>query len=242
MQGLRPEDDESKHELSWQEVLLHRLTGTWNEIPIGETTAAAERLLGFTHTMAYFFVGRCVPELGANAVASSPLDNTWETTPFDTGALAAGGNRIVTDPVIDRMDWPAFVARESYLNRDYERPMTDWVGVAFDSPDAYVRGETPAQHAVASVDIAACKGDDRIWTWEVRVHAPSYKASPVQVKQVFFQTGTRELYVDWMNASDLLTASEKSDHEGLVYAYSEEVDDAAIAMNEYLRGGVRSDR
>lgn len=239
VQGMRPADDDSKHELTWQEVLLHRLRGSWNEIPTGERTATAEDLLGFAHPMSYFFVGRCIPELGANAIASYPLDNEWETTPFDTGALASGEARLVTEPVLAAADWPAFVASETYANQDYEQPMSEWIDDAFDSAVHYVDGATPSRHAVSAVDLAACSGDDRIWTWEVRMQARRYIESPVDVKQVYFQTGTQELYLDWIDDSMLLTAQEKLEHHDRVYAYSEEVEDAAIAMVEYLRGGVR---
>ncbi len=236
---MRPADDDSKHELSWQEVLLHRLRGSWHEIPTGDTTASAEELLGFAHPMSYFFVGRCIPELGANAIASHPLENEWETTPFDTGALAAGEDRLVTEPVLDAADWPAFVANQSYSNRDYEQPMSGWIADAFDTAVHYVDGVTPRRHAVPVVDLSACTGDDRIWTWEVRMQARRYTDSPVDVRQVYFQRGTRELYLDWVDDSLMLTVVEKQEHQDRVYAYSEEVEDAAIAMVEYLRGGVR---
>ena len=212
--------------------------GSWHEIPTGRNTALAEAALGFAHPMSYFFVGRCIPELGAHAVASTPLDGDWQTTPFDTGALASGEGRLVMDPVLTPADWPGFVADETFVNRDYEQPMSDWIADAFDSAVHYVDGQAPTRHAVGSVNLAACTGDDRIWTWEVRMRAQHYTPSPVDVKQVYFQTGTRELYFDWVDDTTLLTYAEKNEHQRLAYAYSEEVEDVPTAMIAFLKGGV----
>lgn len=237
VQGMRPVREGERHPLSWQELLFRRITGRWN-IPSGETTLEAERRLGFRESMTYFYVGRCVPSFGSNTIASGlPAESACDgpfTSPFDTGAFAHG-DRIATSPAVATQDLGKFVTRHTYVGRDYVERMSDWLTAAFDSPTDYTDGKTPTTHAVADIVLEKCVGDARVWTWEGRIPTKDYAAPPVEVRRVYFSEGTRELYIDWVRSSDLVTKREGMQHMREVYAYSEEVDDAATGMLDYLR-------
>lgn len=237
VQGMRPVREEEQHPLRWQELLFRRLTGRW-AIPSGDTTLTAEHVLGFPEPMTYFFVGRCVPEFGSNAIASGlPVEALCDgpfTTPFDTGALAKG-DRIAVSPVGDPHNCVEFVTSHTYVGREYVDPMSTWLAAAFESPTDYVEGKTPSAHAVPEIILGACRGDARIWTWEGRIPARDYVESPVDVRRVYFSDGTREPYIDWVRGTDLITKQEGRQHMRDVYAYSEEIGDAAIGMLDFLR-------
>jgi hypothetical protein len=235
---MRPVREGERHPLSWQELLFRRLTGRWG-IPSGATTLDAERLLDFPVPMTYFFVGRCVPSFGSNTIASGlhaqmVCDGPF-TSPFDTGALAKG-DKIAVSPALDPANSGEFVKNHTYVGREYVDPMSAWLTAAFESPTGYAEGKTPTVHAVPEVNLGDCGGDARVWTWEGRIPAKDYVESPVDVRQVFFSEGTREPYLDWVRGTELVTKREGLQHMRDVYAYSEELGDAATGMLDFLRG------
>ena len=189
--------------------------------------------------MTYFFIGRCVPSFGSNAIASHPDRNAWPvralSTPFDTGALAKGG-KIAVEPELKAATCKAYVSNHTYVNEGYIDPMTTWLNTAFKSPTDYPDGRKPRHHAVSGIRLDQCAGDDRVWTWEGRLPTTDYPESPLPVRRVFFSSGSRQPYMDWVRATNLATMSERTMHMRQVYAYSDEVDDAALGMLDFLRG------
>ena len=188
--------------------------------------------------MTYFYVGRCVPSFGSNTIATGlPADVICDgpfTSPFDTGAVAKGG--LISASIALGSDSSGdFVANHTYFGRDYVDPMSSWLITAFDAPTDYAEGKTPTVHAVPEITLEDCSGDARVWTWEGRIPAKDYPEPPVEVRRVFFSEGTRELYIDWVHGSDLLTRREGLQHMRDVYTYSEELDDAATGMLDFLR-------
>ncbi|MCV7357386.1 hypothetical protein [Mycolicibacterium fluoranthenivorans] len=188
--------------------------------------------------MTYFFVGRCVPKFGSNTIASGlPVEMACDgpfTTPFDTGALAKG-DKIAVSPALDPGKSAEFVTNHTYVGRKYVDPMAAWLATAFESPTDYADGKTPTVHAVPEITLEGCSGDARVWTWEGRIPAKDYEESPVSVRQVYFSEGKREPYIDWVRDTDLVTKREGRQHMRDVYAYSAELDDAAIGMLDFLR-------
>jgi hypothetical protein len=199
----------------------------------------AERVLGFPEPMTYFFVGRCVPSFGSNTIATGlPAETVCDgpfTSPFDTGALAKGG-KIAVSPVLGPRNCGEFVKNHTYVGREYIDPMSAWLSTAFESPTDYAEGKTPTAHAVPEISLEESGGDTRVWTWEGRIPANDYAESPVNVRRVFFSEGTREPYLDWVRGTDLVTKREGIQHMRDVYAYSEELLDAATGMLDFLKG------
>lgn len=238
MQGMEKPDP--KHTMAWQELLFRRLLGLFADVPTGVGTAAAEAALGFDEPMTYYYVGRCVPAFGHNVIASRPTLSTSSTTPFDTGALVDPRGWMATNPELDAVGRAALVTAHTYMGRDYEPQMDDWLAAAYSAPTEYVEGERPEHHAVPGVVLEECIGDARIWTWEGRLPAVDYDNPPTEPVVVLFASGTREPYIDWVQTSDLLTADERLTHMRDVYRYSEEVADPAPLMLEYLSGELMS--
>lgn len=223
--------------MSWEELLLRRLEGRLNDIKQGANTARAEKALGFD-PMVYFYVGRCVPAFGKHAFASRPVACDPRTTPFDTGALVSSERFIVTDPPVT--DVPAFVSANSYVGQDYVLPMSSWLQAAYDDPISYVDGMRPTIAAVATVDLDLCppEADERVWAWETRIPKRDYDPRPLAVEQVFFLEGERELYLDWVEVTELLDEQERDSHIAFIYEHGREVPDVALAMLDYMKKGL----
>lgn len=235
IQGMRPPEPDRTHELTWQELLFRRLTWRFEGIPTGDKTARAEEALEFPVRMTYFYVGRCVPDFGSNTVASWPLSSPALTTPFDTGSLAKPG-MIVSSPPLSDDDRGRFVVDHSFDVGSYAERMSAWLAEAYAEPSNYVSGVKPAHHAIPQIVLDECAGDQRIWTWEARLPADDYAVPPLQTRVIYFSEGIRELYVDWIEQTDLLMAEERMSHMEDIYSYSKEVDDAALGMLGHLRG------
>jgi hypothetical protein len=188
--------------------------------------------------MVYYYVGRCHPSFGSNAIASQLLEkdagDSSRVTPFDTGALAKGDLIALSDDLANS-DYGQFVTDNSFQGLDYVIPMCNWMKEAFDSPSDYARGEVPARHAVADIDLATSGGDERVWTWESRLPAVDYPTPPVAIQRIFFSIEHREPYLDWVRQFAPLSAAQKLAHMREIYAYSAEINDAVDGMNEFLR-------
>lgn len=233
VQGM--EKPNPKHTMPWQELLLRRLLGLFENVPTGEGTKAAEDALEFPDTMAYYYIGRCVPSFGHNVVASRPVTDRSLTTPFDTGALVDSRGLIRTSPVLDAAGRVALVREFSYSGRDYEPHLDGWLEAAFAHPAEYITGARPSAHSVEAFLLEECTGDARIWTWEARIRATDYASPPTETVLVLFAAGTRERYLDWVLDTELLTAGERLTHVRDVYGYSEETIDPVPDMLEYLQ-------
>jgi hypothetical protein len=162
-QGMRRDSSPDK---GWRQVLFARLTSRHSTLPTGPMTAVAEDGLGLGRHC-YFYVGRCEPEIGNQAVVfRRPKMQEARVTPFDTGGI--WHRHIVTDPPSPQAHLGDLVARHSFDCDRYRQPMRDWVGKAFNSELDYTSGIAPTHPFAPEIKVDASSGA-RHWTWEARV-------------------------------------------------------------------------
>jgi hypothetical protein len=163
VQGLRRESEPNG---GWRPVLFARLASQHDSLPTGTNTAAAEDGLGLERNC-YFYVGRCEPDMGDQAVVFLREHGPGNrVTPFDTGGLWHG--HIVTDPPTDKKDLGDLVSRYSFKSDQYSKPMSDWVEQAFQSELGYASGVAPTRPFAKEIKIDGASGA-RHWTWEARI-------------------------------------------------------------------------
>ena len=235
IQGMRPPEQlEDPHAISWQRLLFCRLTGRFSSIPSSTRTVASEAKLGVARAV-YYYVGRTYPEFGHLVVASEPSSHpsaeAAAVAALDTGGLVSGWIPLQEELAPAQL---AALVHERDLNGDtYIEVFGSWLDDAFTQTSSYVNGGKPAWHTWPEVDLEESV-DERAWTWETRISAVDHAIAPVRPKAIFFQTGRRQLYFDWLRAERVLSTPQFEAHLNLIISTSREVDAPAEHMITYL--------
>jgi len=192
VQGLRrdtgPESD-------WRPILFARLTVRYWSLMTGAKTREAEQGLGLG-TNCYFFIGRCEPEFGDEAVVFTPIPPTdGQATPFDTGGLWHG--HIETDPPLKLTDLPAFVCNYSWASDGYHEDMSRWLQQAFPSVDCYTSGQVPSVSIVPEIQLKMGQST-RHWTWEARMLVAAITSTTVLPLAAILTAAQYDLFSTWV--------------------------------------------
>jgi hypothetical protein len=184
---------------SWQQLLLHKLTGSVLEHVSSAGTLKSERALGLGESV-YFYVNAAHPKYGHSVILfradRGARGRFARVSPFDTGGLAQGHIRL-TAP-LGEMGLRELLLRNSWDLEEYKLAWWSWVSRAFTRPDFYVLEHRPAVHPAAEVVLESCSS--QAWYWELRILKSRYSEVSLKAQRVFVAPGGRRRFLHWLNS------------------------------------------
>ena len=182
--------------LSWQEVVLHRLVGTYAALPQSTNTAAAELALGFPAN-SYFYLSR-VDDLYGRVLmvwrASDPGGKDWLVSPFDTGGYRSTYMSLL--PKLPAVHL-AFVQTYTWPARTGFIEFKHWLQHVYVCAYEYVTGRPPLRPFMSALPLK--KNTPPSWSFELRIPKRNLPDNVhLQLDAVFWQADDYEDFTDWI--------------------------------------------
>lgn len=224
--------------MSWQEILLRRLTGRFYGLPRSSSTAKAEAMLWAGNQYVYYGIGRNSPEFGDYVAVFAAIEDgtiSGAVAPFDTGGVALG-HISLSNPSVDA---PADVVhRHAIPLQSHQAALRAWITDSFHPSSDYLsedRAVTPEKPFAPEISMSR-RADPRRWAWEGRLRAVMTDQKHLRARQVYFREDYLGRYRRWLTSHENPLGPEESlKHARLLGRVAKSVPDPYGSMTSDLR-------
>jgi hypothetical protein len=223
----------------WQDVLFHRLDGSYDRIQRSPRTKRAEEGLEIPASTYWYVYQACRPFVKVLTVSIPPADVTVcaaAVLPFDSGGFWYGKFR--TEPPIAPSERAAALASCARGVSEWRADFLEWTDAAYPTRDRYLTADKPTVSATSTFEPQyRSREDRRAWTWEAHVESSSFGASssPVVPTRVFVARGEHRAFERWLTE---ITTLPNADVDKLVDWWSESArvtEDPEAELTQFLR-------